>query len=113
MVCDPEGPGRISAMSLRGEPVEQEATLPDGRTVRVRISVPEDSYLGKNAPDTVFLELWDEGRGEHLAAVATVLSAEDDSAARELAREAVAGLESGELAPTAGALEPLADTVRE
>lgn len=99
-------------MSLRGEPLEQEATLPDGRAVRVRIGVPDDSYLAKSELDTVFLELWEEGRGEHLAAVATVLAPEDDSAARRLLRDAVAGLESGDLAPTAGALEPLADTVR-
>lgn len=98
-------------MSLRGEPLEQEATLPDGRVVRVRIGVPDDSYLAKSELDTVFLELWEEGRGEHIAAVATVLDPEDDSAAHALLREVVTGLESGDLAPTAGALEPLADTV--
>lgn len=99
-------------MSLRGEPVEREATLPDGRALVVRVSVAEDSYIPQRDLDTVVLELWDEERGEHLAAVATVLGAQDVSAARELLREAVEGLESGELAPTAGALEPLADTVR-
>jgi hypothetical protein len=100
-------------VSLRGEPLVQEATLPDGRVVAVRVAVAEDSYILQREVDTVFLELWDEGRGEHLAAVATVLEPEDDSAARALLRAAVAGLESGELAPTAGALERLADTVRE
>jgi hypothetical protein len=93
--------------------LQQEATLPDGRSVVVRVGVAEDSYIPQRELDTVFLELWDEQRGEHLAAVATVLEPENDSGGRALLREAVAGLESGELAPTAGALEPLADTVRE
>ena len=100
-------------MSLRGEPLQQEVTLPDGRTVVVRVGVAEDSYIPQRELDTVVLELWDEQRGEHLAAVTTVLEPENDSGGRELLREAVAGLESGELEPTAGALEPLADTVRE
>jgi hypothetical protein len=59
------------------------------------------------------LELWDEDRGEHLAGVATVLSANDVDAARALLREVVAGLGTGSLEPTAGALEPLADSVPE
>ena len=100
-------------MSLRGEPLEQEATLPDGRVVAVRVSVAEDSYIRRSELDTVVLELWDEGRGEHLAGIATVLSADDLSAARGLLREVVAGLEDGSLEPTAGALEPLADSVPE
>ena len=99
-------------MSLRGAPVEQEATLPDGRVVAVRVGVAEDSYIPRRQLDTVVLELWDANRGEHLAGVATVLSADDVSAARALVREVVAGLSDGSLAPTAGALEPLADSVR-
>ena len=98
-------------MSLRGDPVEQEATLPDGRVVAVRVGVAEDSYIARRRLDTVVLELWDKGKGEHLAGVATVLSADDVSAARALVREVVAGLGDGSLAPTAGALEPLADSV--
>jgi hypothetical protein len=100
-------------MSLRGEPLEQEATLPDGRVVAVRVGVAEDSYIRRSELDTVVLELWDEGRGEHLAGVATILSADDVSAARALLREVVSGLEEGSLEPTAGALEPLADSVPE
>jgi len=50
--------------------------------------------------------------GNHLAAVNTVLEADQTSEARALAREVVAGLESGDLEPTAGALEPLADQPR-
>jgi hypothetical protein len=98
-------------MSLRSEPLEQKVTLPDGRVVAVRVGVAEDSYIPRRELDTVVLELWDERRGEHLAGVATVLSPEDDTAARALLREAVVGLGDGSLAPTAGALEPLADSV--
>ena len=98
-------------MSLRGQPLEQEVTLPDGRVVAIRVGVAEDSYIPRRELDTVVIELWDEGRGEHLAGVATVLSADDVDAARALLSKAVAGLGDGSLAPTAGALEPLADTV--
>lgn len=98
-------------MSLRSEPLEQEVTLPDGRVVMVRVGVAEDSYIPRRELDTVTIELWDEGRGEHLAGVATVLSAGDVDAARALLRDAVSGLGDGTLEPTAGALEPLADSV--
>jgi hypothetical protein len=98
-------------MSLRGEPLEQEVTLPDGRVVAVRVGVAEDSYIRRRELDTVVLELWDEARGEHLAGVATILSADDVDAAHALVREVVAGLGDGSLEPTAGALEPLADSV--
>ena len=98
-------------MSLRGQPLEQVMTLPDGRVVAVRVGVAEDSYIARRELDTVTIEIWDEGEGEHLAGVATVLSANDVDAARALLREVVAGLGDGSLAPTAGALEPLADSV--
>lgn len=98
-------------MSLRGEPVEETATLPDGRVVHVRIGVPEDSYIARRELDTVDIELLLVG-GNHLAAVNTVLEADQVSEARALAREIVAGLESGTLEPTASALEPLADQPR-
>ena len=97
-------------MSLRGEPIEVTARLPDGRVIAVRVGVPQDSYIPSRELDTVDIELFDGE--EHLAAVNTVLSADQDSEARALAREIVAGLESGELEPTAGALEPLADQPR-
>src|SRR5215475_10658187 len=106
-------PAECGEMSLRGEPVEQEATLPDGRVVNVRIGLAEDSYIPRRELDTVTLELWDESRGEHLAGVSTVLDVEDVSAARTLLREVVAGLGDGSLEPTAGALAPLADSVPE
>lgn len=98
-------------MSLRGAPLEQETTLPDGRVVAVRVGLAEDSYIPRRELDTVVLELWDQRRGEHLAGVATILSTDDVDAARVLLREVVAGLADGSLAPTAGALEPLADSV--
>ena len=98
-------------MSLRGEPLEQEVTLPDGRVVAVRLGVAEDSYIPRRELDTVVLELWDEARGEHLAGVTTVLSADDVDAAYGLMHEVLAGLGDGSLEPTAGALEPLADSV--
>jgi hypothetical protein len=98
-------------MSLRDASIEQEATLPDGRVLSVRVGLVEDSYIPRRELDTVVLELWDEARGEHLAGVATVLSPDDVDAARALLREVVHGLGDGSLAPTAGALEPLADSV--
>jgi hypothetical protein len=97
-------------VSLRADPIEEEATLPNGKVVRVRVGVPDDSYISKRDLDTVTVELF--GHGEHLAAVTTVLDADQDSEARALAREIVSGLESGALAPTAGAIEPLADRLR-
>jgi hypothetical protein len=73
--------------------------------------VPEDSYIAPRELDTVDIELSLVG-GNHLAAVNTVLEAHQVSEARALAREIVAGLESGDLEPTAGALEALADEPR-
>ena len=90
-------------MSLRGEPIEMTAALPDGRSVRVWIGVPEDSYIRRRELDTVDIELSLVG-GNHLAAVNTVLEPGQVSEARALAREIVAGLESGALEPTAAAM---------
>jgi len=98
-------------VSLRGDPIELTATLPDGRSVRVWIGVPEDSYIARRDIDTVDIEL-SVVDGSHLAAVNTVLDADQESEARALAREIVAGLEAGKLEPTAAALEPLADQPR-
>ena len=96
-------------MSLRGNPVGTTAKLPDGREVGVRVGVPDDPYIPKRELDTVTVEL--EWNGEHLAVVNTILDANQDGEARTLAREIVAGLESGKLEPTAGAIERLADSV--
>jgi hypothetical protein len=91
-------------------PLERDVTLPDGRSIRVRIGVAEDAYLPPPERRTVTIELY--GDGEHLAAVTTVLEPEQVDEARALLREVVESLESGRLEPTAGALEPLADTLR-
>jgi hypothetical protein len=93
-------------VSLRGHPVEERATLPSGTHLLVRIAVADDPYIPSREIDTVALELW--SGEEALAAVNTVLEPEHTSEARALAREVAEGLESGELEPTAGALEPLA-----
>jgi hypothetical protein len=90
--------------------VEQDATLPGGRVVTVRVGVPEDPYVAKRELDTVAAEIVaDESV---LATVNTVLDADQESEALDLAREIAAGLESGEIAPTAEAIEPLADQLR-
>ena len=94
-------------MTLRANPVEDQATLPDGRIVRIRVGVADDSYIASRELDTVTLELTSDGR--HLAAVTTLLGADHDGEARALVHEIVVGLENGTLAPTAGALEPIAD----
>jgi hypothetical protein len=97
-------------VSLRGEPLEAEVSVPGGSTVRVRIGVPDDSYIARRDLDTVTVELY--ANGEHVAAVTTLLDADQTDQAHELLREIVAGLESGTLAATAGALEPLVDRLR-
>ena len=85
-------------------------SLPDGRALTVRVGVPDDPYIGKSDLDTVSLELRVEGEVE--AALNTVLDADQTSEALELAREIARGLESGDLAPTAGAPQPLARQLR-
>ena len=97
-------------MSLRGRPIVQTASLPDGREVRVRVGIPEDSYIPRRELETVDVELFNGDQA--LAAVNTVLGPEQESEALALAREIVAGLESGSLEPTAAAIEPLADRPR-
>jgi hypothetical protein len=87
--------------------VEQDATLPGGRVVTVRVGVPEDPYVAKRDVDTVAAEIVADETV--LATVNTVLDADQESEALQLARKIAAGLESGELAPTAEAIEPLAD----
>ncbi|MDQ3067742.1 MAG: hypothetical protein M3R12_11430 [Actinomycetota bacterium] len=97
-------------MSLRGNPVAESATLPDGRIVRIDVRILEDPYIEERS-ETVTVELHADD-GEVRASVATVLEPEQTSEARGLAREIRAGLESGELEPTAGAIEPLGDVPR-
>jgi hypothetical protein len=101
---------KMVPVSLRGAPLEAEVTIPDGRIVRVRIGVADDSYIPQRELDTVTVELY--ANGEHVAAVTTVLDAKQTREAQELLEEIVTGLESGDVPPTAGALEPLADRLR-
>jgi hypothetical protein len=102
--------GRFRRVSLRGRSVEQTATLPDGRSVTVQVGVPEDPYIPRRELETVDVEL--RSGGHVLAAVNTVLDPDQESEARALAHEIAAKLESGEIEPTAGAIEPFADTLR-
>ena len=95
-------------MSLRGNPVEHEATLPDGRRLLVRVAVASDSYIARSQLTTVSLELVD--LEQVVATVNTLLGPSQGREARNLVRDVVTKLESGELQPTAAALEPLADS---
>jgi hypothetical protein len=97
-------------MSLRGRPIEERRELPDGRVAVVWVGVPQDDYVDSKELETVALELRVDG--ELIAALNTVLDPGQDSEARELALEILDRLESGELEPTAGAIEPLADALR-
>jgi len=101
---------KCSDMSLRGTPIEQEAQLPDGRVFLVRVGVLDDSYVARREIHTVALELVEDG--QVAASVNTVLGPEQEREARALAREVADKLASGDLEPTAGALEPLADTIQ-
>lgn len=100
----------MSGVSLRGRTIEHTATLPDGRNVVVHVGVPEDPYIARAELETVDVELHSDGHV--LAAVNTVLDVDQESEAEELAREIARKLESGEIEPTAHAIEPLADTLR-
>jgi hypothetical protein len=94
-------------VSLRGNPVQETATLPDGRHAEIWLGVPTDDYVSARELDTVALELRIDG--EVAAALNTVLEPEQTSEGLRLAREIAEGLATGRLEPTAGALEPLAD----
>jgi hypothetical protein len=96
-------------VSLRGQPVMEEATLPDGRLLVVRIAVAADAYIPRRDLSTVALELVADGRVE--ATVNTLLGPNQVGEARKLARDVAAKLQSGELTPTAAAIEPLADSL--
>jgi hypothetical protein len=95
-------------VSLRGNPFEQEAALPDGRRLLVRVAVASDSYIARSQLTTVSLELVE--LEQVVATVNTLLGPSQRREARNLVRNVVTKLESGELQPTAAALEPLADS---
>ncbi len=90
------------------EAIEEKALLPDGGEALVRVGVVDDPYI-EEEQETVGVEIVIDG--ETAVALNTVLDPDQEGAARELVTEIVAGLESGELEPTAAAIEPLADEV--
>jgi hypothetical protein len=96
-------------VSLRNGPVERDATLPDGRQLVVRVAVAADPYVPRRDLSTVSLELLADGRVE--ATVNTVLRPDQVDAARKLASDVAERLESGQIEPTASAIEPLADSI--
>lgn len=97
-------------MSLRGQPVSEHASLEGGASVEVWVGVPEDSYVAASERSTVDIQLREAGTT--LASMSTVLGPDQVSEAVALAREVRAGIESGEVALTASALEPFADRLR-
>jgi hypothetical protein len=94
-------------VSLRGNPVLETATLPDGRQAEIWIGVPDDDYVPQRELTTVALELRVDG--EVAAALNTLLEPDQSSEALRLGREIAVGLSSGKLQPTAVGLEPLVD----
>jgi hypothetical protein len=95
-------------VTLRENPVEHAATLPDGRIVTVRVGVAEDGYVESGDADAVALTLRQD---DEVLAVLTTLEPEHEREAGVLATEIASGLAAGTLEPTTGALEPLADTI--
>ena len=94
-------------MTLRTYTIERALTLPDGRAATLRLGLAEDSYIRKRDQETVVLELVIDGT--HAAALDTVLDPEQEDDGAKIVQELAQKLESGELEPTAGALEPYAD----
>ena len=86
--------GEPSAVSLRGQPAEATATLPDGREALVRVSVPDDSYVPKREREHRHRRDRDR-RARSSRSVDTILEPEQDSEGLALAREIASGLGSG------------------
>lgn len=98
-------------MTLRASPVTEHASLPSGGTVTVWVGVPDDPYYDdKSQLTTVDIQLR-EGNGV-IASLSTVLDPDQDSEARQLAREVKAAIEAGEIGLHANELEPFADRLR-
>ena len=97
-------------MSLRSTSIEQDLTLPDGRTAQVRVGMAHDGYIPEREEETVILEV---RIGRFVTATLnTVLDPGQEEAANELAREVVEALTTGHVEPTASALEQYADRLR-
>jgi hypothetical protein len=98
-------------MGLRTSPVVEHASLPQGGTVAIWVGVPDDPYIeDKSALTTVDIQLH-EGKNV-VASVSTVLGPDQDSEARQLARDVKAALEAGEIGLHAHDLERFADKLR-
>jgi hypothetical protein len=96
---------------LRASPVIEHAALPNGGTVTIWVGVPDDPYFDdKRNLTTVDIQLH-EGGGV-IASLSTVLEPDQDSEARQLAREVKAAIEKGEIGLHASELEPFADRLR-
>src|SRR5918911_1731904 len=78
-------------MSLRGNRIEESATLPDGREALVRVGVPDDPYIPRRELDTVDVEILLDGRVA--AAVNTILEPEQEHEALEDAPKTVENFE--------------------
>jgi hypothetical protein len=98
-------------MSLFNSPVVEHASLPRGGTVTIWVGVPDDPYYDdKSQLTTVDIQLH-EGNGI-VASVSTVLDPDQESEARQLARDVKAAIESGEIGLHAHELERYADQLR-
>jgi hypothetical protein len=97
-------------VTLRASPVSEHASLPGGGSVEIWVGVPDDSYIAKSELSNVDLQLR-EGANV-LASVTTVLDPDQDSEARQLAREVRAAIEADRIPLTASAIEPFADRLR-
>jgi hypothetical protein len=91
-------------------PVEANALLPDGAEATVRVGLVDDPYIARKDQQTVGVQIVVDG--DVAVSLNTVLEPDDEPAARSLVEQIVRGLESGELEPTAVAVEPLADELR-
>jgi hypothetical protein len=98
-------------MSLFNSPVVEHASLPRGGTVTIWVGVPDDPYYDdKSQLTTVDIQLH-EGNGI-VASMSTVLDPDQESEARQLARDVKAAIESGEIGLHAHELERFADQLR-
>lgn len=99
--------GSVLTVTLRTYTIERALTLPDGRAAKVRLGLANDSYIPRREQKTVVLELI---VGDlHAAALETILDPDQEDEGATLVQEIVRKLETGELEPSAGALEPYAE----
>ncbi len=98
-------------VSLRSSPVVEHAGLPGGGSVEIWVGIPDDPYIEDRSQLTTVDVQLREGSSV-IASMSTVLDPGDTGAARALAREVRAALESGEIGLHAETLEPFADRLR-